>query len=167
MLDVDQFRSSVVVPVLTALGLNSPAAQNLLLGTAAVESRFRYLRQLNGGPALGLYQMEPTTERDIWDRFLAYRSRLRSMVRGFLVGEGPSPERHLQLIWNLAYATAMCRVHYFRVAEPLPAADDAEALGHYWKLHYNTRAGAGDVGGFVSAYRRLVRGRKPSGNADP
>ncbi len=41
-------------------------------------------------------------------------------------------------IWNLAYATAMCRVHYLRVPRPLPDAGAVRAMGEYWKRHYNT-----------------------------
>ena len=45
----------------------------LLLGTAAVESYFIYRRQLGGGPAVGLWQMESRTARDIFDNYLRYR----------------------------------------------------------------------------------------------
>lgn len=52
---------------------------------------------------------------------------------------------------NLIYATAMCRVHYRRVPEPLPPAGDLEAQAAYWKAHYNTAAAAdaGTVARFV------------------
>jgi hypothetical protein len=39
----------------------------------------------------------------------------------------------------------MCRLHYRRVAEPLPAAKDTEAMAAYWKAHYNTPLGKGTV----------------------
>ena len=42
-------------------------------GTAAVESRMgTYLRQI-GGPALGIWQVEPATHLDCWDNWLDYR----------------------------------------------------------------------------------------------
>jgi len=50
-------------------GLHSDAAVNLLLMIAAHESGgFKYRRQIGGGPALGVFQMEPPTHDDIWRR---------------------------------------------------------------------------------------------------
>lgn len=51
----------VVRPVLRVMSAWSQPAEDLVMGTAAQESRLTYLRQLGGGPALGLWQMEPAT----------------------------------------------------------------------------------------------------------
>jgi hypothetical protein len=49
----------------------------LLLGTALTESGdMHYLHQLGNGPALGVYQMEPTTHEDIYDNYLKYKKEL-------------------------------------------------------------------------------------------
>jgi hypothetical protein len=153
MLDIIQFRQSLVRPVLQVLDTYSKAAENLLLGTAVQESRLQYLRQLGDGPACGLYQMEPATHDDIWDNYLAYQPDLRSRIEAFAL---PHQDRHAQLIWNLAYATAMCRIHYRRVREALPDAGDADALARYWKRHYNTERGSGTVLEFKEKYLRYV-----------
>lgn len=152
-IDVLQFRNRVLLPVLGYLSLpGGDAVVNLLLGTAAQESQFRSLAQ-KGGPALGLFQMEPRTHDDIFANFLAYRSDLRARADALACAW---PEKRMQLVTNLAYAAAMARIHYLRAPDPLPRADDPDQLGRYWKTHYNTPDGAGSVAEFVGNYRRLV-----------
>ncbi len=62
------------------------------------------------------------------------------------------------LVTDLAYATAMCRVHYWRRPEPLPNAGDPEGMGEYWKQHYNSPLGKGTVERFAWRYRKYVLG---------
>ncbi len=154
-LHVGQFRANVVRPTLQGLNQWSEAAELLLLGTAVQESGLRFLAQLGGGPALGLYQMEPATHSDIHSNFLAYRQGLSGLVAALLV---PSMPRIEQLVWNLRYATAMARIHYLRDRAPLPAPNDIDGLGALWKRHYNTPAGAGTAEQFVLNLRRALVG---------
>jgi hypothetical protein len=154
MIDVRQLRSQLIAPVLEHLGMYSPAAEALLVGTALQESRGgTYLRQLGGGPALGIYQMEPATHDDIWENFLAYKPQLKAKVEALLA---PAPSRTDQLATNLAYATAMCRIHYYRCSDPLPPANQVRQLAEYWKQHYNTPLGAGTVAEFEANYGRAL-----------
>src|SRR6056300_1676988 len=99
MLDPAQFRSQIIIPALDVLGLNSKAAQELLLGTAIQESRLTYLKQIGGGPALGLYQIEPATHHDLYANYLSYRPLLRELM--FDLGSRDDDS----LVWNLRYAT--------------------------------------------------------------
>ena len=146
-------RDLVIRPTLRHLDLYSQSAENLLLGTAAMESLMgRYLRQVQG-PALGIFQMEPATHADIWDNFLIYRGDLSGSVIKLTVLHRPRTE---QLVWNLQYATAMCRIHYLRVPEGLPDPDDVEGLAVYWKQYYNTHLGKGTVEQFMKHYTELV-----------
>lgn len=69
---------------------------------------------------------------------------------------GEFPHLHHQLVTNLAYAAALCRAHYFRRPEPLPAAGDVEGQAAYWKRHYNTRFGKGTPDQYVRDWRELV-----------
>lgn len=147
-----EFRSTVLGPALTHLGLQSPAAEALLLGTALAESGLRALCQQQG-PALGLFQMEPATHHDIHDNFLAYRPTLRE---GVMALAAPSPELERQLIGNLYYAAAMCRVHYRRVSAALPDPASPHEMALYWKAHYNTARGKGRTGHFERLYQRHV-----------
>lgn len=155
MINPKHFREYVVRPVLMQLEPEIPyskAAENLLVGTAAHESKLTYLRQLGGGPAMGLYQMEPNTHVDIWDNYLAYNEALSSKVRSFASQRWPATGLHEELITNLAYATAMARVHYWRQPQPMPDADDLTALSGYWKRWYNTYKGAGTTFQFIKHY---------------
>lgn len=159
-LDPTQFRDLIVRPVLALLALPSPRySEHLLMGTAAQESRFRYLKQLGSGPALGLFQMEPATFRDLWDR-VVLRNAIGREVQAFLV-PGVAPVQ--QLVWNLHFACAMCRLHYFVRPFKMPTPDlevgaraDPKVLGELWKEHYNTRMGKGTVSEFVHNYNSLV-----------
>ncbi len=153
-LDIKQFRETVLHPVLDQSGLWSQAAENLVMGTIAQESRFTYLKQIKG-PALGLIQMEPATHADIWTNYLAYHPdtvRTIKSVCGLSESFTASPDT---LIYNLRYAVMMCRVHYLRRPEPLPDADDIEGLAHYWKQWYNTALGAGTTDEFIRNYAQV------------
>jgi hypothetical protein len=153
MINPVQFRELIVRPTLQSMDAWSEAAENLLMGTAMQESHLTYLKQLGGGPALGVYQMEPATCGDIWDNYLHHRSELRSIVSKFqATWKGDDSE----LVWNLTYATAMCRVHYLRVSEALPDALDILGLASYWKSYYNTPLGAGTVNEFIENYQRMA-----------
>ena len=153
-LDVAQLRREVVLPTLQYLELWSPAAENLVIGTAAHESGgCRYLAQI-GGPALGLFQIEPATHDDLWANFLAYRAELRAKTAALA---SVWPERVQQLATNLSYATAICRLIYYRAPDPLPPADDVEGLAHYWKRFYNTEHGRGTEAQWAQHYLEHVR----------
>ncbi len=152
-MDASQFRAEVVRPVLVHLGLHSAAAENLLVGTALHESGgLRWLRQLGGGPAFGVYQIEPATHDDIWRNYLRFRPRLNEQVARLAASEPTRPE---QLVTNLAYATAIARVHYLRVPAPLPDAGDLGGLARYWKRHFNPAKGAGTAAAFIDPYRHF------------
>lgn len=134
----------MVRPTLEFIELYSDAAENLIIGTGLAESAGEYLKQLGGGPALGLFQMEPATHDDIWDNWLEYKPHLSSLILQ-LETEAAITRGALEMIGNLYYATAMCRCHYRRVSEPFPDSRDAQGLARYWKEHYNTFRGAGSA----------------------
>ena len=147
MLDPQDFRLYVIRPTLTCLDLWSEAAEVLLLGTAITESNLRWLRQKKGGPGLGVYQIEKVTHDDIWKSYLnkLTKTKLKAKVT-WLTSRTPLEE---QLVHNLAYATAIARVIYWRKPEKLPEAEDIAGLAKYWKTHYNTYLGAGKESDFV------------------
>ena len=149
MIVVGDFKKLVLEPTLNYLEMSSPAAINLLLGTALMESRLKHLIQKPNGPALGLFQMEPATHEDIWNNFLKYKTSLAEKVSGLIA---PKPDNETQLKTNLAYATAMCRVHYYRAPTKLPEAEDLDGLAHYWKKYYNTELGAGKPEEFCEVF---------------
>lgn len=149
----DELRK-LVTETLEKIKLPSLAGVNLVLGTIAQESaNGKYTRQLGGGPALGICQMEPATEKDIWINFLVYKDGLAGLIEACTGVSGPSTHN---LEHNKQYQVAMCRVHYYRVKEQLPAADDIEGMAKYWKKYYNTEKGKGTVEEFVENYKKYV-----------
>lgn len=154
-IQAEEFLNHIIKPTLALMGreFDSPAAAWLLLGTAAHESHLgQYLKQLNG-PALGVYQMEPTTFDDIWSNYIDYRSYLEQIGTALC---GDEIFNHECVVHNLRAATFMARIHYYRVPEPLPAPYDMDGLAAYWKQHYNTPAGRGTVGQFVNNFPRKL-----------
>lgn len=152
-LDAKQFRTDIVRPVLmqmasVGLPLWSEAAENLLIGTALVESGLEALRQ-HHGPAISFYQIEPRTLADVLN-YLDGRMDLQKAVNHFLAPLWPVQG---QIMGNMGLATAICRAQYWRDPEPLPETDDIEGLGATWKRVWNTAAGKGTVARFVLAYR--------------
>jgi len=146
----DQLRA-IIREVLEHIGLYSESAEELLMLTAAVESNLgQYVRQI-GGPAKGIFQMEPATENDIWENYLDYKTgRLKLAVSDFEVLSGDS------LVHSLGYQIAMARVHYLRVAEQLPESTDIVGLARYWKKYYNTELGSGTIEKAIGKYNRYV-----------
>ena len=152
MLDPMHFRVLIVRATLGILDLpNAQIAEDLLVGTALAESKLQFLQQIGGGPALGLYQIEPATHDDLWDNYLHNREPLNYRVRGLLA---PRPSQLDQLVTNLAYATAIARLIYWRRPEPLPELGDVVDTAAYWKAHFNTEKGAGEENHFIETYER-------------
>jgi hypothetical protein len=150
----EEFVSDVVRPALTALSLDEDlsATTELLLGTALQESSLVHRVQLGGGPARGLFQMEPNTHDDIWANFLKFRPTLAEKIGTFLDGAAPNSQL---LTNNDKYAAAMARIQYHRMGQivgkaPIPERGDIPGMAAYWKDFYNTGQGAGSPAQFVA-----------------
>lgn len=151
----ENFRNTIIQVVLKDLDLGGAAAEELLLGTAIQESlNFMFRTQIGGGPGLSYYQIEVNTHNDIWDNFLKYRNDLAKKVARFLTR--PDADKIAELKVNDKYATAIARVHYLRVSEPLPRAGDVEAQAKYWKKHFNTELGKGKVSEYIEKWNHHV-----------
>jgi len=134
-MDPVDFHDFIIKPTLDQLNLDQPGASFLLLGTALVESNLQRVRQVGGGPALGVFQMEPATHDDIWENWLPRRAEL---ARDLLRLSADWPPGATQMVANLQYATAMARCLYRRRPEPLPGPLDIPAMALYWKRYWNT-----------------------------
>lgn len=144
--DSNQFRE-LIRRVLSEYGpgLCSEAAINLLLGTAAQESHFgTYLWQLGGGPAVGVFQMEPATFDWLRDHF-----------KGKYPDIGGRQAEDLE--WDLRLAILLARLRYRVVPAPLPDADVVSALAGYYKQYYNTIHGKATIEEFERNYGKFVR----------
>ena len=127
---------------------DSESAVRLLLMIAAHESGgFMYNRQ-KGGPALGLFQMEPAT----YSHVIEYLKRS---------GNFPGISRSLpaeRMLIDAEFAAGIARVYLWTFPEPLPPADDLQALAAYAKKYWNTEAGAASAEKYLTDFKRHVWG---------
>lgn len=159
-------RDHVIDPTLNLIAdvtgyqaIASDAAKVIMLGTAATESHCGYyLTQHPSGPALGIYQMEPDTHDWLWE-YLERKPTIRDAVLLLSSHDGQPPAN--EMITNLAYATAMARVYYWTVPEPLPNPGDLYDMGRYWKRYYNTSEGSGRIEKFVGDFKTFAREARP------
>lgn len=132
--------------------INRKEAVELLMGTCAQESHLgKYRKQIGGGPALGIYQMEPATFDDIVENYLSFNPSLKSKI---MEASGVRELKAGDLVNNDKLSTCMARVHYLRVKEAIPSSLDGQA--RYWKKYYNTPLGAGTEEEYKSNYKNLV-----------
>ena len=132
----------------------SEAAVELLMLTAAQESGLgKYLVQLKG-PARGIYQVEPATERHVLDTLKSKHPVLYAKLMSFNApadGQGTNEDR--DMVFNLAYATALSRVNYWLKPGPIPSRPGDQAA--YYKKYWNTPLGKATEAEAMTAYFNL------------
>lgn len=107
------------------LGLFSMAAVDLLMGTCAQESHLgEYRKQIGGGPALGIMQIEPRTFVDIQRR----RGHKYPYLLQYVAEDLESND-------ELSILVALLK--YLDTPEPLPRIGDVTAQARYWFKYYN------------------------------
>ncbi|SDP66998.1 hypothetical protein [Desulforhopalus singaporensis] len=154
MYDPEKLRQ-IIRTVIDEMGMWSQAAEELLLGTVAHESALgRWTHQI-GGPALGIYQMEPATLIDIYDSYLKYRPEKLKLTKQITSVDSPDLNR---LQYDPVYSTAMARLHYRRIKDPFPEAHNIVGLAEYWDKHFNRNPRKGTTAQFLENYHVLVLG---------
>ena len=148
-----QILSMVIRPALSKINLWSPSAEELVLGTAIVESGLTYLRQWGDGPALGLWQVEPSTQNDLYTNSLNYRPELGSALMEL---RAPNLSIDGEPRHQPIYGAAVCRLCYYRKPDALPEAGDIEGQAAFWKQHYNTPLGKGTVTKYVYKVQKIL-----------
>lgn len=146
---------------LQMVGLHTGELEELLMGTCAQESDLgTYLKQLGGGPALGIFQMEPPTYNDIMQIVmpvlpLKVRQQLRNHY-GIDTFRTPPPER---MVYDLGFAAIMAALQYWRYRNirKIPDSHDIVGQAHYWKDYYNTSRGRGTVQEYIKNYYKYVK----------
>jgi hypothetical protein len=132
---------------------NVERAVPLLLSTAAVESGLQNVRQIGGGPARGVFQMEPSTAKDMHAWLLRDPKRAQVVVSRCGVEVYTDQALSLNMVFQIFLART---VFYVRDHKPLPDIHDVEAQWATYKQHYNTAGGATTHEKYLSAYHRLV-----------
>lgn len=136
------------------LGLNSPAAEELLLMITAHETKCGAMGvvQSGGGPALGLWQMEPPTFNDVMTRIAPRRPEFLPTLRALAASSALDAS---MLRAQHAFAAAMARLQLFQFAEALPPPSDIVGMSRYAKSYWN-RSGAATPELYEHAYRTLI-----------
>lgn len=153
-----QLLDHIIKPTLKYMGGNydSLDARMLLLSTAAIESNCGYYIKQVGGPALGIWQMEPSTHQDI---------NLNCDVLSDDDGEMCAKQSNLYMPYNLEvdnpglvnnpmYSCFMARLKYSMDPKRLPSYNDKHAIYDYYKRIYNTELGASTREKFLTAWDR-------------
>lgn len=154
-MDPKQFNDFILVPTLKALGLFTPASNVLMLGTALVESNLDFVEQIGPGTAMGIYQMEEATYRDILrylNRFDNSRLKERCIAACYYNG-WPSSDA---LMHNLKWATICARLKYWMHPDPLPSSMDAKQFARYHKEKYNTSMGKTDTDESTKVFEHVI-----------
>lgn len=143
------FRACVVNPALGALvpaGVPySLVAADLLMATAAVETALGSRLVQEAGPALGVFQIEPASLSRLWASLTPGQL---AALRPIMTSQSPIS----QMTYNLVFAAAICRLFYWHVPEPLPP-HTTQGMWEYYKLYYNTPAGAATATEFMAALK--------------
>lgn len=155
MINLEQYEKHVLRPVLETMGMVSENAVQLMIGTALQESRFEYLVQLEEGPAVGFFQMEPATSEDIMYRYVQNKDHhFRDMVQTASQLVSPwnlSPAAlRLHVLSNLRLQVVLARLKYYMVPAAIP--DTLAGQSKYWKQYYNTPLGAGTADEYMENY---------------
>jgi hypothetical protein len=166
-MNAKHFRQLVVRPVLKSIQEQtfdrvplSGEAEDVLVMIPAHESNLgEFLAQLGGGPALGVFQIEPETANWLIRDYLARPKNrtLRDAVLSFYAA-GLTLEENLAA--NLPFQVALARILLWTKPEKLPKFDDSreylDALSKYAKTHWNTDAGAAKPEDYLRAYLKTL-----------
>lgn len=113
----------------------------LLATTAQVESNFTAVEQ-KGGPALSIFQVEPRTAMEIWNKhgmWIKNADTLIDTIRGDLT---PLQTIEKALVDNQSIAMSFARLVYYRTPKPIPYHCNWQEIWGYYKRYYNTYLGA-------------------------
>lgn len=137
-------RLYIIRPTLVNNFLWSQSAEEILIMTAAHETHAgKWLVQRGGGPAKGIYQMEPRTYDDIRQK-VSLNPKLKLAID---ISYNPN-----DVVWNLQLATVMARLQFWRFPKPLPKAHEVYKLAAYYKEFYNTESGKATVENVANNY---------------
>ena len=128
------------------IGMYSEDAASLVFRTGMVETGYKHLKQMGGGPAIGFFQLEPNTLFDIIDNYVTYRPSLRTDL--YALGYEDS-DAEIRVMGNISLQAAFCRLVYRRNKNHIPKADNILEQAKYWKSVYNTELGKGTVKHFM------------------
>ena len=147
----DQLRQTVkaVQERMSIVPSNNEGTIDLVLETSATEShRGKFVKQLNNGPARGLFQMEPKTAECL----LAWlKNNHNSVYKEVVFFMNKKQDLEQNLTSNVPFQIAMTTAHYWRYLGDSMVEISSDQLNRActWKAYYNTRLGKGDVAKYL------------------
>lgn len=150
MFHVEQFREYVLQPTLKAMDMYSESAENLLVGTALIESDLYHFKQIRG-PALGFFQVEPMTYYWLIERVEKDRKRSNKILAHLSYMDYPECER---LMSDIALSAVFARLKYWFHPKALPSKNDVDGMADHWGEIYNTLNQPEDKRRFVKLYHQ-------------
>lgn len=154
-----EIRQYIQEPVLAHAGWNDDSSKILIYGTGMIETGYQAIMQRgipkNGG--IGFYQEQPSDYADLtlWLKNGFNRAMLDRVLS--VCNYVSLPPDVLCVAFNIAYATLICRMHYHRIREPLPKANDAQNLAQYHYKYYNGNGeGKTDVSKNTIVFERIL-----------
>lgn len=139
-------------------GWDTPDARDLLLATAVAESDLRARFQDAGGDAIGLFQIEYGTYRDLWRRAIRYKHpKLYKAMRQHFGDAQTGDVKFEDLQRNDVVGAIFARVKYFESGGKIPPASDIDAQAKFYKEIYNTASGKADVEIFKKKKTAIIR----------
>ncbi len=151
MINEKQFRH-IIRMSLEPIKLYSAGAEQLLISTASMESDCgTYVMQKNNGPAVGVYQMEPATFRDVWD----YTDSSKYFGPIMEACNFKAIPTAAEMVTNIKFATIIARMNYYRFPEEIPDYTDFEGIWNFYKKRWNTLKGDTTKEEFLAAYNKV------------
>lgn len=133
----------------------------IMAGTCACESDMGKFRvQIDGGSARGIMQIEPTTAKDLWGRYLPNRRWslfARFMEASFGITDAsmflyPQDEDLISAYLTVRDDVSIILARTKYLTDPRPIPTDLDGQAAYYKRVYNTAAGAGSSGKYLKAW---------------
>lgn len=152
-MDKEQLVNLVVIPTLKEIpkGISAEAVLAITMIIAHESTRGNFLKQIGGGPALGIIQMEPVTHDSIWDNGDSIWDN--AFLMGIITKDEFNNKRQPlagRLIYDLRYCVFMARQYLFMDTNPLPKTP--YQMSDYLKGYWNSEGGAADSNSYLRDY---------------
>jgi len=144
MIDPGQLRDLITRTLKEIPNGYSEDAVELMMMIAAHESSLgTSLVQNGGGPALGLFQIEPATHDDTWENGDSICANAQ------ILGIECAVEK---LEYDLRYQIFMARQKLFMISEAIPSNRMVMKMAEYCKKYWNTQHGKATAYDYHEAY---------------
>ena len=139
---------------------DTPAARELLFGTACTESGLKPRFQDKNGTAIGMFQVEYATFSDLWHRAIKIKHpELYSAIeKKYSACGGAITFEDLQTSDELCAVFA--RMKYAENNSPIPPASDIASQAKYYKKHYNTDLGKATHYSYIKRREEVLKREK-------